>query len=224
MEYWMQDTDLIYCDSNAGIDTPNHEMIVYSQVIHDIAQLLSIHKDPFLAGLGKAIEGILEDYEGYFSDDSMLNEVLNNFVDSWDKDNNTYHDNHWDDIREASTTLKELVNIINNNEQNYDIRVDGVIRYDWIRIKCYRNEVCIDVREYDRQHHERILNFLQSDEFDDFRHTVNTVAAVNYQQPKVEINISVWGEDRKELDILNTSYEEMMTEKYTTIKSRARRL
>ena len=214
MEYWMQGTDLVYCDSNAGIDVPNHEMIVYSQVVSDIAQLLSIHKDPFLAGLGEVMESLIEGCEGYFTDDAMLNEALNNFVDSWDKENDTYHDNHWDDIRGASTTLEELVDIISNSNssQGYDIRTDGVVRYDWIRIKCYRREVDFDIRELDSEHHERILDFLQSDEFIEFKQG----------KSNVDISIAVWDENYQQVSYISTDYDTVMSEKFNHIKSLAR--
>lgn len=215
MEYWMQGTDLIYCDSNAGVDVPNHEMIVYSQVVSDIAQLLSIHKDPFLAGLGEVMESLIEECEGYFADDAMLSETLNNFVDSWDSDNDTCHDNFWDDIRSGSPTLEKLVSILDMQSGytgNSDIRVVGVAYYDWIRIKCYSREVNFDIRELDSEHYERILDFLQSDEFYEFKQG----------KSNVNINIAVWNEDYQQVSYISTDYDTVMSEKFNHIKSLAR--
>ena len=40
MEFWIQDTELVYCDGDAGVDVPNHETVVRVHILHDIISTL----------------------------------------------------------------------------------------------------------------------------------------------------------------------------------------
>jgi hypothetical protein len=61
MEFWIQDTELVYCDGDAGVDVPNHETVVRVHVLQDIIGELESSEDSQCLEILSIMESHLHD-------------------------------------------------------------------------------------------------------------------------------------------------------------------
>lgn len=64
MEYWIQGTDIVFCDGDYDISTPNHECVVVEHYYYEILALLEQSDYPgcqaFLPYIPRFVEGIID--------------------------------------------------------------------------------------------------------------------------------------------------------------------
>jgi len=61
MEFWIQGTELVYCDGDAGCDVPNHEAVVRAHILRDIQDVLRCLDDEKAAGIADLMERYIDE-------------------------------------------------------------------------------------------------------------------------------------------------------------------
>ena len=81
-EYWITPDDVIFCDGDAGVDVPNHAMVVVLQCAVNFADRL---REVETSKLADNIAGVIEQVIGEYQvvDCVMLRTEINDSIDRW---------------------------------------------------------------------------------------------------------------------------------------------
>lgn len=121
-EYWIDDNGhTTFCDGNAGLEIPNHSMVVIGHCCQLAIDKLQIVGDEFAL---KLIEIINQCYDGDIIDTVMFRVTVGDIeIDT---------DNIFDLISDRYGIDRWLIDIITGSDE--DPRVAGIMKLGWIRV------------------------------------------------------------------------------------------
>lgn len=153
MEYWItSDGDHIYCDGDAGVEVPNHAMVVVSHcaglLIDALEEEGSELSDCVVAVIRRHLEDVV--------DCVALRTEINDSIDDW-VDAGYLTPDEADDIFEALAKRAKIdyEYITTAIGQHDDPREIG-LKLGWIRVINYE----FSIQKFDRDTAERILDFV----------------------------------------------------------------
>lgn len=170
MEYWITPNEVIYCDGDSDISTPNHEMVVYSHVTGLVIDALSHSDHPVATSIHDMLVALSEDS---IIDSVMFRCTVNDSIDYWynaghitDKD----ADDIWSFVRklcrpeDRRNRIDILFQILLDHYEG-DVRHYAIHTWDWIRVQ--RNQ--FQVKNLNRKTVERINDFMLDDNVESYR-------------------------------------------------------
>lgn len=165
-EYWIdEDGDMTFCDGDAGVDVPNHAMVVVShccQLVIDALENVDQEHQAFASELTRTIEFSTD--EGIV-DCTMIRCSINDSIDYFVEDKLV--------CVEAAEDLEAFVCKITGLDaeivncafgQHSDPRVLGTTRFNWVRVIGSN----FDVAKLDRSTCKRMADFAIDQEHDNW--------------------------------------------------------
>lgn len=176
MEYWIdQYGDYTFCDGDAGIDIPNHEMVVVQECFTKLIDIWASHDDTLLECLVELAQPFIESEHG-FTDTCLFRTSINDSIDNWLAENIITQAESDDiygtilDRLQMRYTIAELLSM-NYDEVLHiaighfdgDPRQFAVDNWNWIRV-IHKN---FDVKAITPDTCRRMELFVESDEGQD---------------------------------------------------------
>lgn len=151
MEYWITDTDIIFCDGDSGVDVPNHAMVV----VHHCAEILM---DALIQEGSQLASAVAATMAKVIADDSVIDCValrcaINDEMDSWCENGLCASDCDIFDIIADLTGLGRV--IVSTAMGHHDDPRELGLDWGWVRV--IQNEFC--VAKLTRAVADKILDF-----------------------------------------------------------------
>lgn len=163
MEYWIDDSGTeIYCDGDAGVDVPNHAMVIATECAHRVRDALHKASNRFCEAIADIIEANLVDS---VIDCTKIRCEINDLCDGkdWDVEPEALDDTYTY-IRKITGFSEEITRAAfgDYHDGNFDPRELG-LSWGWIRV--IGNN--FQVKELNRTICHRMANFAAEHESED---------------------------------------------------------